>query len=540
MPKARKNPKPAEITVPPPVVQVLSRAERVVKFIEKYILVPEGMLVGQPMVLLPEQRDYIRAVYDNVDSEGKIRTRRGIFSLPRKNGKSGLISAILGAHLIGPEARTNAQSYSAARSRDQAALVFNYLAKSLRMRRDLEGLVQITDSGKRVQGLAVNTNYRALSADATTAHGLSPQLTIHDELGQVLGPTDALYDALETAGGAYEDPLSHVISTQAASDTDLLSTIIDDAIRSPTHENVVRLYCAEKDDNIFDPVIWRKANFALGIFRSEKDLREFAERAQRMPAQEATFRNLYLNMRISRLSLLVAPSLWRDCNASVDLALFYKYPVSLALDLSASVDLTAAILSCQDPATGRIHTLPFIYTPNDTIVERSKIDRAPYSIWAAQKLLIALPGKYVDYGMVCRHLKVIVEGMDVIVVAFDRWRMKDFQAEARTAEFLQAKNIIWQAVGQGYRDMSPRVEKFEQLLLGQELCHGGHPLLNMAAANAVVDIDPAGNKKPEKAKSSARIDPLVAQIMSVYALLYPQEIAEDKKPEITERSLFFV
>ena len=537
---AGKSTKKKAAPAPAAVVQPLTRAERIIKFIEKYILVPEGMLVGRPMELLPEQRDYIRAVYDNVDTDGSLLTRRGIFSLPRKNGKSGLISAILGAHLIGPEAEQNAQSYSAARSRDQAALVFNYLAKSLRMRNDLEGLVQITDSGKRVQGLARNTNYRALSADATTAHGLSPKLTIHDELGQVIGPTDALYDALETAGGAHEEPLSHIISTQAASDTDLLSTLIDDAIRNPTPQTVVRLYCADKDDDIFDPATWKKANFALGVFRSMKDMKEFADRAQRMPAQEATFRNLYLNMRISRLSLLVAPTLWRDCNGSVDLSLFYNNPVSIAFDLSASTDLTAAVLSVQDPLTGRIHVLPFVYTPNDTLLERAKTDRAPYPTFVDRKQLIALPGKYVDYGMVARHLKTVTEGMNITVAAFDRWRIKDFQAECKNNDFLQHKGLIWQPVGQGFKDMTLRCELFEQLLLGAQMCHGGHPLLNMGAANAVVDIDPAGSKKPEKAKSSARIDPLVAMLMSVYALRYPEPPEDDKgKRPVTERSLFF-
>jgi phage terminase large subunit-like protein len=524
---------------PAPVVQTVTRGERVIKFIEKYIVVPEGMLIGQNMQLLPEQRDFIRAVYDNQTPDGKLATRRGILSLPRKNGKSGLISALVGAHIIGPEAMQNSQNYSAARSRDQAAVVFSYLAKSIRMRNDLNGLVQITDSGKKIVGLAVNAEYKALSADATTAHGKSPSLAIHDELGQVVGPTDALYDALETAGGAHEEPLSLIISTQAASDTDLLSIIIDDAIRSPTPENVVRLFAADKDDDIFAESTWYKANFALGIFRSLKDMREFADAAKRMPSKEATFRNLYLNMRISRLALLVAPTLWRNCNGSVDVSLFYKYPVSIGLDLSGSIDLTAAVISCQDPNTGIIHTLPYVYTPLDTLIDRAKTDRAPYPTFVEKGQLIALPGKFVDYGMVAAHLKEVTDGMNIKVIAFDRWRMKNFQAECVHQSFAQAKNIIWQPVGQGYRDMSPRVEKFEQLLLGAEIAHGGHPLLNMAAANAVVDIDPAGNKKPEKAKSSARIDPLVAQIMSIYALLYPEE-APDLKPVVSEKSLFFV
>ncbi len=521
-------------------VQVLTRADRIIKFVHKYILVPEGMLVGQPMILLPEQIDYIRAVYDNVDQDNMLITRRGILSIARKNGKSGLISALLGAHLIGPEAARNAQLYSAARSREQASVVFKYLAKSLRMRNDLSGLIDITDSGKRIVGLAKGTEYHALSADSTTAHGLSPRLAIHDELGQVVGPTDALYDAVETGGGAHEEPLSHIISTQAASDTDLLSILIDDAIRNPTPETIVRLFAADKDDNIWDEKIWFKVNFALGKYRSYKEFAELARAAQRMPTKEASFRNLYLNMRISRLSLLVAPSLWKESNGVPDLQLFYNNPVALAFDLSSTIDLTACVATVQDPATGKLHCLPFVFTPQDTIKERAKTDRAPYPTWVEKNQLIALPGKYVDYGMVARYLKEALEGMHVDVAAFDRWRIKDFMKECERESFLQHADLIWQPVGQGYRDMTLRIEKFEQLLLGASMMHGGHPLLNMGAANAVVLTDPTNNKKPAKSMSSARIDPLVAMIMSVYARLYPVVKDEPDKPVVSERSLFFV
>lgn len=522
----------------PVVVKKVTRAERVIRFIERYIIVPEGMLVGKLMVLLPEQKEFIYAVYDNTDVNGNLLTRRAIFSIARKNGKTGLIAAILGAHVFGPEAKRNSQVYSAARSRDQASLVFGYLAKSIRMNPDLEGLCQITDSGKRIEGLAMGVTYRALSADATTAHGLSPALVIHDELGQVVGPTDALYDALETAGGAQEEPLSLVISTQAASDTDLLSLIIDDAIRSPTPENVVRLYSAPQDADIFDPAVWAASNFALDKFRSRKEFKETADRAKRMPSTEATFRNLYLNQRISRLALLVAPTLWRECAGAIDESLFKKYKVAIGLDLSGTTDLTACVLSVQDPLTGLVHVKPYVFTPQDTLLDRARTDRAPYHIYVDKGQMIALPGKFISYAMVCAYMAKEVVDMDITVVAFDRWRINEFKREAELAEFAQGKHIVWQAVGQGYKDMTVRVEKFEQLLLGSDIRHGSHPLLNMAAANAVVDVDPANNKKPEKAKSSARIDPLVATLMSVHALLVPEE--SNEKPPVSEKSMFFV
>ena len=73
------------------------------------------------------------------------------------------------------------------------------------------------------------TLYRAFSADASTAYGLSPAFVVHDELGLVRGPRSELFEALESGSAAQLTPLSVIISTQAPTDNDLLSIIIDDA-----------------------------------------------------------------------------------------------------------------------------------------------------------------------------------------------------------------------------------------------------------------------------------------------------------------------
>lgn len=518
------------------------RARRVCKYIEKYSVVPEGILVGQNIELLDEQEDFIERVYGNTDENGRLITRTGILSVGRKNGKTGLIAPILGAHLIGPEAKQNSMLYSAARSRDQAALVFNYLAKSLRMRNDLEGLVQITDSSKKIRGLAMNTEYKALSADATTAYGVSPALTIHDELGQVIGPKDDLYDALETSGGAQLEPLSLIISTQAASDMDLLSTLIDDAIRNPSPENVVCLYAASKTADIYSMEAWKAANFALGKFRSLKDLKEIAEKARRMPAFEAKFRNLYLNQRVSLLALLVAPSTWQACGSEVDERLFTSgLPVHIGADLSQSRDLTSVVLSVQEPSTKKIHVKAYTFTPLTGLKDRSQTDRAPYELWVKQGHLIALPGKSVNYNMVAAYMKEQTEDMNIATVNFDRWRIDIFKKACEEEGFAVGSEVVWNMVGQGYKDMSPRIEQFEEALLDEVIVHGSNPVLNMAAANAVVVMDPAKNKKLEKAKSSARIDPMVAAVMSVYGILGPDpEEEKEKHPPVKEDSFFFV
>lgn len=43
----------------------MTRGERVIAFIHRYICVPEGKHVGKPLVLMKFQEDFIKAIYDN-------------------------------------------------------------------------------------------------------------------------------------------------------------------------------------------------------------------------------------------------------------------------------------------------------------------------------------------------------------------------------------------------------------------------------------------------------------------------------------------
>ena len=175
----------------------MTRGQKICAFIEAYCFIPEGAQVGQPIKLMKFQRKFILDVFDNPHG-----TSRAYLSVARKNGKSALIAAILLAHLVGPEARQNSQIISGARSRDQASLVFKLAEKMVRLSPDLSKIVRIVPSQKMLVGLICNVEFKAISAESGTAHGLSPVLAILDEVGQVRGPHDAFIEAIETAQGA--------------------------------------------------------------------------------------------------------------------------------------------------------------------------------------------------------------------------------------------------------------------------------------------------------------------------------------------------
>lgn len=479
----------------------MSRADKIIRFVECYIVTPEGAGVGKPLVLADFQKKFIRDVYDNPAG-----TRRAYLSVGRKNGKTGLIAALLLAHLVGPEAKLNAQLISGAMSRDQAALVFSLAAKMVQQSAKLSGIVRIVPSGKRLLGLPLNTEFRAMAADGRTAHGLSPLLAILDEVGQVRGPRSEFVDAIVTSQGAHTDPLLLVISTQAASDADLLSIWLDDAQASSDPRIVCHLYAADPDADLLDPQAWKDANPALGIFRSEDDLAEQMKQAKRMPSAENSARNLLLNQRVSTESPFVSPEVWTACNGE---PVSLDGPVYAGLDLSARTDLTAFVMVGQ--VAGKWQVYPTFWTPEQGLADRARKDRVPYDLWVKQGFLRTTPGATVDYAYVAREIAELVAGCDVRAIAYDRWRIDVLKKEFNNI----GADLPLQAWGQGFKDMAPAIDALEAELLNGRIAHGSHPVLAMCAANTIVTKDPSGSRKFDKSRATGRIDGMQALAMAM-------------------------
>lgn len=497
--------------VKPKGAKPLTRGERVIAFIERFCIVPEGTLLGQKVKLLPFQKKFILDIYDNPHG-----TSRAYLSIARKNGKTAIIACILLAHIVGPEAYQNSRIISGARSRKQAAEVFNYASKMIMMSPELSKLAKPTPSSKTIIGYAKNVEYQAISAEAATAHGGSPILAILDEVGQVKGPTDDFVEAIETSQGAYEGrALLIAISTQAATDNDLFSRWIDDAETSKDPRIVSHIYTAPAECDLQDEASWRAANPALGIFKSVSDVRDFAARAARQPTVESSFRWLHLNQRIDASAPFVTPAVWKDCGTT-DLADFDGLPVFGGLDLSEVNDLTALVLMA--PKDGVWHVRPTFWLPNDGLRQKAKDDRVPYDVWNTQGLLNTTPGPTVDYEFLAAHLFDLKSRLDIRKIAFDRWNFRHLKPWLLKADFteeeVEGDTAIFEPFGQGFASMSPALRSLETMLLNRKIAHAEHPVMNMCMVNATVKQDPSGNRKLDKQKSRGRIDGAVALAMA--------------------------
>lgn len=479
----------------------LTRGDRNAAWIETHCRVPEGRHVGKPVKLSPEQRDWLREIYDSP-------TRMFILSMGRKNGKTAFSAFLLLLHLCGPEAKANSQLFSAAQSRDQAAILFALAAKMVRMSPDLREYVLVRDTAKQLACPELGTLYRALSADASTAYGLSPVFAVHDELGQVKGPRSELYEAIETASAAQEEPLSIVISTQAPTDADLLSLLIDDARTGTDPRIKVRLYAADIDADPFDEAAIRQANPHFDSLMNQEEVRRQAEDARRLPSREAAYRNLILNQRVEARSPFVARAIWQENGGEP--APMDRLPVYGGLDLSSVSDLTALVLVTDD---GDVH--PTFWLPADGLEEKSRNDRVPYDVWARAGLLQTTPGRAIEYEWIAEALRAVFDQCEVQALAFDRYNMRFLRPWLERVGFTEEELARFVEFGQGFVSMSPALRELEAQLLAKRLRHGNHPVLTMCAANATTISDPAGNRKFVKSKSTGRIDGMVALAMAV-------------------------
>jgi len=501
----------------------LTRGEENARWIERHCIVPKGKFLGKPVKLSKEQKRWLCQIYDSP-------TRLFILSMGRKGGKTAFSAFLLLLHLCGPEAVRNGGLYSAAQSRDQAGILFGLAAKIVRFSPDLKDAVQIRDTAKQLLCPELGTIYEAMSAEAKTALGHSPLFVVHDELGQVKGPRSHLYEAFETASAAEEDPLSIIISTQAPTDGDLLSVLIDDALSGADPRIKVQIYSAPMDIDPFSEIAIRKANPHFDEFMNQEEVFRQASDAKRMPSREASFRNLILNQRVEARNPFISRAVWEE-NGAAQLGQFRGAKVWGGLDLASVADLCSLELITQFGQAWDVYST--FWLPENGLAEKSRNDRVPYDVWAADEKLLTTPGSSIEYEFIAEHLRGIFDTCDVQAIAFDRYNMKFLKPWLEKAGFTEAEMAKFVEFGQGFVSMSPAIRELESMILSRKLRHGNHPVLNMCMSNATIAMDPAGNRKFVKGKATGRIDGAVSLAMAVGVL----PTAKTVEPEY---KLFFV
>jgi phage terminase large subunit-like protein len=496
-----------------------SRVARVIAFLES-LPITKGIYAGRTMKLLPSQREFVQAVYGRVSADGRRRIRIAIKSAPRGSGKTGFISGLALAHLLGPECEPRGEVYSAAYNKLQAALIFAELKAIIEAVPEFEARCNIQRFGKVIEvleGDGAGSIYESLSADDKRAHGLGPSFWAYDEFAQA--PNSDLLDNLRTGMGKRSESLGIIISTQAANDTHPLSQLIDDAALGEDPSVYLQLACAPADADIFDEATWFGCNEALGKFLDLGEFRAQAEAAKRLPSLRAKFQNLRLNMRIDARVQFISDADWMQCAEPLDMQSLVGKPCYAGLDLSQTTDMCALVLYW--PHNGAV--LPFFWLPEEGLLDRDRKEGGHYRAWRDAGLLETTPGKAINFRAIIRRLAEISARYDLVCVAYDRAFIKTFNARCEE----DGVRLPLKEMGQGFVSLSPAVQLLEAAVLDKRIHHGGHPILRWQMSNVAIEMDSAANRKPSKKRAIGHIDGVVAAMMALAIAEQPRPVTID-------------
>ena len=468
----------------------------------------KGPFASQTFDLRPWQKRILKQLFHK-RRDGRRQYRSCLLMLPRKNGKSELAAAVALYGLLA-DGEAGAEVYSAAADRDQAGLVFGVAAQMVRNDPELNAQCYIVESRKQIIHRASGSFYKAISAEAYSKHGFNASMVIYDELHSA--PNRMLYEVLSTSMGGRDNPMFLAISTAGYDRHSILWELYTHAKKveenpklDPTFLPVI--YEAPIDADWTDEKVWKKANPALGDFRSLEDMRILAARAKEIPAQENSFRRLYLNQWTEQASRWLAMPAWDACRTPPSELRGRRCYVGM--DLSATTDLTALVAVFPDE--DGFDVLAQCFIPGDRLRQRGASDRVPYEEWARSGQLVVIPGASIDNERIRAALLAWREMFDVQIVAYDDWNARDLVARLEKEDGV--KCLV--AIRQTYAGLSAGTKSLEKAILSRQLRHDGHPVLRWSISNVSVESDPAGNLKPSKVASTERIDPVVALIMAV-------------------------
>jgi len=499
-----------------------TRVDRLISFLQS-LPITKGIYAGRKMRLLPGQKQFIKAVYGRKAADGRRLVRIAIKSEPRGNGKTGLLAGLALAHLLGPECEPRGEVYSCAYNKLQAALIFAEMQAIIEAVPAFETRCNLQRYGKVIEvleGDGAGSIYESLSADDKRAHGLAPSFWVYDEFAQA--PNSDLLNNLRTSMGKRRESLGVIISTQAANDQHPLSQLIDDAALGEDESIYLQLCAAPIDADIFDEQIWFACNEALGKFLDLAEFRAQAAQAKRLPSLRAKFQNLRLNQRIDANVQFLSDYDWTACAAPIDIDGLVGQPCFGGLDLSQTTDMTA--LAIYWPDSGAL--IPYFWLPEEGLLDRDRKEGGHYRAWRDAGLLETTPGKAINFRFLIRRLADIQARFGLRAVAYDRHFIKTF--EMQCAE--EGVRLPLKEFGQGYVSFSPAVQTFEAAVLDRRLHHGGHPILRWQMSNVAIEMDAAGNRKPNKKRALAHIDGVIAAMMAV-------SIATTPAPEIDIQAL---
>jgi phage terminase large subunit-like protein len=512
-------------------------AGRAIGWMEHHLKLAKGRKARQSFILEPWQKCIVANLFGWKHLEtGLRRYRSALLYVPKKNGKSAFGAAIM-LYVIAEDDEIGAELYSAAASRDQAAIIFSHAVGMVRQSKVLSDRLTMygVKGGSQMRSIVDDSQmsvYKCLSADANTADGANVHFALVDELHR--HKTPELAEVLEKSSAERSQPMILYTTTADYNRPSLCNTTLKYAKQvrenkgDPTQPGydpgfLPVIYEATDEDDWQDPAVWAKANPNYGVTIPEDFMRRQCKKAQDIPSELNNFLRLHLNIVTDAEQAWLDMKAWDLCSTAGDDPVAWRERMLeemageraiAALDLSSTNDLTALVLLFPD--RGNV-VIPFFWAPRDNAEKREREHQVPYLTWARQGFIDLTDGNYVDQAFVLHRTLECCDQFGIRELTFDRYMARQIQMET------DKHGIDVVPFGQGFIDMTGPSKRLEIMVMSGEMDHGDNPVLRWNAGNTMIRRDPAGNIKPDKSKSAEKIDGIVSLVMAIGRSMVTQD-----------------
>ena len=492
----------------------IEKAQRPIKFIEKFLRQSKGKWNGKPLKLELFQKAMLEATFGFVDDKGLRKYRKVIFFVARKNGKSVLDSAIANYMLVADK-EGGAEIYSIATKKEQAKIVWEEAKRMIQKSPILKKRIRCLIGG--IYFDEKDSYFRALASDSNSLDGLNSHLVIADEVHAWKDKNllDVMYDSMS----AREQPLLVETSTMGTVrqnvfdiEYDYASQVIDGTIEDETLLPII--YELDDEKEWLNEEAWYKANPSLGVIKSLKDLRDKVERAKANPIELVNLLCKDFNIRQNSVNAWLT---FEDLNNE---EIYNEWKDSYCIggcDLSSTTDLTCATLL--GVVNKKIRVKQMYWIPSNYLEKKITEDKIPYDKWLKLGWLRLSGESKIDYHDITKWFVEEVEnnGLRPLWIGYDSWNAEFWKIEMESGSECNPYSFDMVEVRQGFKTESAPLKQMKADLMDKKINYNNNPILKWNLSNVAIKQDDNENIMITKEKSRQRIDG-VASLMDAYVI----------------------
>jgi len=463
-----------------------------------------SQFAGKVFELSPWQAFIVWSLFGWKKADGTRRFNYAYVEVAKKNGKSTFAAGIAHYCFIADK-EPGAEVYTAASNRDQAKIVFNEARNMVKSSNDLRKMVTIYEHSMFID--VTMSTFKPLSSDQDSFEGKNPSCTIFDEYH--VQKSNDLFDNIKSAMASRVSPLLFVITTAGKNRTspcyDYRAMVCEILKGMKLQDNIFGIiYTLDEGDEWDNKDNWTKANPNIDVSVNRVFLENELKECKNRESAIINFKTKNLNIWTDQAKGWIKDEDWMKCAGNIDMEAIKGQVCYGGLDLAASVDINALALY-----------FPFLkialfwfWIPEDKVKQRE--DRVDYRLWHSKGYIRITEGAVIDIDTLSNDILTIIRDYDVKSIAID-----PAKAYNGVVQNLQKEDITLSQFRQGFISMDAPTKELERLILSREINHGGNPVMRWMASNVDLRIDPAGNIKIDKAKSSDKVDGMVAFVMSI-------------------------